>query len=670
MKFTKFVRPNFFSNLGMFGLFLTLVFAYQNCGRYTPLAVEEGTTDSASSGGQQTPAPEVLMEGKALYAQNCASCHNPLDSSSKKSRTSTQISIAISTQPQMAAISLTQAQIDLIAKVLSPEVNTPPPVTNVNNRQEFACTPGQLQKTPLVKLTNREYKAALFLLLDGFATTLKADATLVAALDAMPTDIATENRDTQKEQSQLMTAPISNALFNSAYRASELVAASTTGLQNYPNTSQCLAAATITQACHQSFVRELGSRAFRRPLTTTEANAVAARFFDSTLAKADLLKLTFASIATMPDFLYKIYDKGTAVAAGSTVLNMTAHELAAKMAFFLTGAPPDATLKATADNGTLLTDAVIAQQVDRLLTTAGSRDMVRRLFRESYGYDYFSGPLMYDAAYINNINVSGLADVMTNELDNYFVEVVLNRSGSFLDVMTSKYTSATDSRLGAIYGLTAVTNTLPDERAGFLSRAGMLTKRSGFTASPIKRGLNVIEHVLCQDIGLPPPSAPTSLPPVTEELITTRMRTSRATEVAGTACATCHGRFNSLGYALEGFDSFGRSRTMETIYKNNQAVTQIQVDTSISSSEINGVSPVAANGSRQLGEQLGASDRAMMCFVKHLKRFEARVPAEATANCQMNQSLKTMYGDNTTQGSIVGAIKSLVLSPEFRRWNN
>jgi hypothetical protein len=210
---------------------------------------------------------------------------------------------------------------------------------------------------------------------------------------------------------------------------------------------------------------------------------------------------------------------------------------------------------------------------------------------------------------------------------------------------------------------------LPEERSGFLNRASMLTKRSGFTASPIKRGLNVIEHVLCQDIGLPPPSAPTSLPPITEEIISTRLRTARTTEVAGSTCTQCHSKFNSLGFAFENFDSLGRFRTTEAIYKNSVVVGTVPVDSNIMTAEITGTS-VSTNGPRQFVEELGVSDRAMMCFVKNLKRFEARVPASASANCQMNQSLKTMYGDNVTQGSVVGAIKSLVLSPEFRRWSN
>ncbi|WP_374027941.1 DUF1588 domain-containing protein [Bdellovibrio bacteriovorus] len=637
---------------------LPLMLGFQNCS-----ALYMGEPQGRS---ESVPLTEDLQLGQKLYTQNCANCHGSVKSSAKRSRTAEQISIAIKTESQMRMISLTQKELDLIAQALSPEAYNPPPVVNEDNRQVFACTPGQMQKTPMVRLTNREYRGALFGLLDDFATTLKTDATLLEKIEAIPTDIATENRDTLKEQSLLMTAPISNALFESAFRASELVAGATTGLRNYPNTGQCLNAATITQSCHQQFVRELGSRAFRRPLSVTEANEVAARFWDAGLAKSDLLKVTFTGLVTMPDSLYKVYDRGSAVVGSSTVLSLSAHELATKMAFFLTGAPPDSALKALADNGQILDETVLDQQADRLLSLPGAQDMIRRLFRESYGYDVYDR-LQYDSAYIGGVSTAGLDDVMTAELDSYFVEVVLNRKGSFLDIMTSRYTNATDGRMGVIYNVNAVTSTLPEERSGFLSRAAMLTKRSGYTASPIKRGLSIIEHVLCQDIGLPPPSAPTSLPVLTEDLITTRYRTVHSTEASGTTCMGCHSRFNNLGYAFESFDSFGRYRTSETVYKNSQAIGSLPVDTSFTTSEITGKS-VSGNGARQMSEQLGMSDRALMCFTKHLKRFEARIPADANANCQMNRSLASMYGDNTTQGSVVGAIKALVLSPEFRRW--
>src|SRR5207253_244207 len=141
------------------------------------------STELASTSG-------AVLDGKALYTQNCASCHGPVEASAKRSRTADQITLALSSQPLMGAIHLTQAQIELIALALSSDATTPPPVVNANNRLEFACTPGQLQKTPLVKLTNREYRNALFALLDGFATALKSDVSLVSQLDGIPTAIA------------------------------------------------------------------------------------------------------------------------------------------------------------------------------------------------------------------------------------------------------------------------------------------------------------------------------------------------------------------------------------------------------------------------------------------------------------------------------------------------
>jgi hypothetical protein len=652
--------------LSLFCLLSTLIFMFQNCGGgFDAAKTGVSTLSSSTELPPSSPPPSNSLDGRALYTQNCASCHGPVDSSAKRNRTQLQIELAIESVPLMRNILLTRAEVELIASALITQAS-PPPVQNESARQEYACTPGQMQRTPMAKLTNREYRAALNSLLDGFASSLKADAMLVNLMSSVPTDIAIQDRDTLKEQSLLNTAPITNGLFDVAFRAGELVAGSTVGLQNYPNTNQCLGASAISQACHQNFVRELASRAFRRQLSLTEGQTLATRLWDSNLSKGQLIQLTVTAIATMPDFLYKIYDRGTPIANGSTIINMTGDELASKLAFFLTGGPPDDTLRGLGASGQILTTSVLTQQVDRLLATPAARDTVRRFFRESYGYDVFDR-LDYNSAFIGNINTAGLSDVMSAELDNYFSEVVLNRNGTFRDLMTSRYTSYSDSRLGAIYGVNGTTN-LPDERAGFLNRAAMLTKRSGYAASPIKRGLHVLEHVLCQEIGLPPPSAPTALPTLDGQPRTTRDRTASTTEVAGTSCVQCHSRMNNLGYAFELFDSFGRLRLVENIYSNNQLIAQLAINSATTTSEL-ASNAVSVSGSRQLVEQLGNNDRAMMCFVKHLKRFESRIQTDSSANCQMNESLRTLYGTNNAQGSITAAIRSFILSPEFRRWN-
>ena len=65
------------------------------------------------------PSPPIGNDGAAFYAANCARCHNSLASSSKRGRTATDISNAITANKGgMGNITLTSAQIQAIADAL------------------------------------------------------------------------------------------------------------------------------------------------------------------------------------------------------------------------------------------------------------------------------------------------------------------------------------------------------------------------------------------------------------------------------------------------------------------------------------------------------------------------------------------------------------------------
>jgi hypothetical protein len=70
----------------------------------------------------QNPRPNIYiyaLDGGALYATNCASCHSPLATSTKRGRTAQQISTAINNVPDMAGLSsLTDRQRAAIAFAL------------------------------------------------------------------------------------------------------------------------------------------------------------------------------------------------------------------------------------------------------------------------------------------------------------------------------------------------------------------------------------------------------------------------------------------------------------------------------------------------------------------------------------------------------------------------
>lgn len=603
--------------------------------------------------------------GKTLYQNKCSMCHGDISVSTKLNKTDTQISSAIITVPEMnkSISGITQTEINLIAKALSTGSTS-------NNRNIYTCDPNQIPATSILKLTNREFKGSVLSLLDGFSTTLRNDSTLTNLFNTVPTDILREV-NYNREQFFLITTDSIGAYFEIAYQAGALVAASTTGLQNYPNTNKCLASTTITQACHQSFLKEFAGSAFRRPLTNaTELTTLSNRYWDASLSKSQLIQMTVTGILQEPDFLYRIYDQGATKA--NQVLTITAHEFATKMSYLLTGLPPDSALRTAADNGTILNATTAATHIDRLLSTSNANDMWIRFFRESLGYDYFSS-FTYSTAFLEGLSTSNLQAAMTAEVDNFFVDIIQNQNGTYKDLMKSTRSTVNNSALAQIYGVTnsnSVIN-LPAQRTGFLTRAAFLAKRSGTTTSPVKRGLEILEAVLCDGVGAPPPGVSAILDPLPSgQFLTTRTRYANKTETPGSTCVACHARMNPLGYSFEMFDSIGRFRTQEKIFDATTGLlaTSLAIDTQSTSSDLNG-SPINIADAVDLADLLSNNDKAMMCFVKKFKQFEKRKPATAQDNCQMNKALSIMYGDNTTQGTIKNAIKQFILADDFKIWS-
>lgn len=647
---------------------LTLLFT--NCGE--AFKVAELNSLSQSDIDSLSPDAVNLRIGRDLYKTNCSGCHSDVDVSPKRDRMASGILQAIQTTPEMSRlpnlVSLSSLQLDQIARALSS-----PPLNSVG-RGSFTCDPALVPKTPMMKMSNREYRSFLTTLLDEFSTTLKNDTRLVALFDEMPSDILSVGRFTQKEQPFLLTEPMLRSYFEAAFQAGGLIAANNAALTAYPGTAGCLGAATITQACHQTFVRVLAARAFHKPISATEGNALAATLWDTSLSKANLIQLTFTGIVQLPDAMYRVYDQGPTSPRGSRVLTMTPHEVATKLSFFLTGQLPDATLRALADSGQIMTTAVLDQQVERLLTLPGAQDTVRRFFRETYGYNVFTD-LTYTPEFLNGQATDGIVNAMIAELDGFFVENVLTRRGTFRDLMTSRTAVVSNANLAQIYGVGASTGpvTLPPERAGFMSRAAFLTRRSGNFTSPVKRGLFVLENVLCRGVGAPPPNAPTAIAtePIPGQLLTTRQRYAHSSEAPNSSCVVCHSRINPLGYVFEQFDSLGRFRTNERIFTTatGPASGVLPVDTAAVTPDVRPGTMFNVRDAADLNAELGNNDRALMCFVENLKTFEARKAAAPADSCQMNSALLALHGSGNGQGAIVQAIKSLVLSEDFKLWS-
>ncbi len=642
----------------------SLVIPFSNCSK---LNNYNGDAEFSSLNGAINATD--LKLGTELYTKNCMSCHGQLTYTTKAGSSVQLISAALNSEPRMAHLSFLSArEIELISMAL----RGPSEIITDGKKTLFACDANTVRASAILKLSNREFSNALSSLLNDFTANLSQDSQLQGLLNNLSSDVS-ESQFTRQENSFLLSANMVSGLFNATYRAAEL-ASTASGLVNYPNTANCLGSASITQACHLSFVKEFTSRAFRRSVSATESNALASATWNSALAKSDLITETFATIASYPDFIYKAYNTGSNHPTITSAVSASGVELANKLSFFLTGFPASNALRAIALSGGLDNPVTFQVEVNRMMTSGAGKANLQRLFRESYGYDVNSD-LQYSAAFLNGSSTQNLQPAMVQEMDYFFTDEVLSKKSRFQDLMKSKNSLVTQASLGQIYGVGAnasASTTLPEDRAGFLTRAAFLTKKSGNYTSPVKRGRYVMEQVLCDTVGDPPANAPTTVSEaqIVGQLVSTRSRYEHLTQKPNTTCLGCHSKINHYGFALEGFDSLGRKRNVESIFNSSdgQFLGSVPVNTvtAVQLHPSGSLTPV--NDSIDMANGLASSNMAMMCFAKRLKTFDIRQAASKMDFCHMNEVLNVMYGANDNQGTIYDAIIAYVSSKDFRTW--
>ncbi|MDX2151551.1 MAG: DUF1592 domain-containing protein [Bryobacteraceae bacterium] len=310
-------------------------------------------------------------------------------------------------------------------------------------------------------------------------------------------------------------------------------------------------------ACVRSSVSRLVRRAWRRPVAEAETDRLM-KFVEMARAEGDSYETAMAqvlkAILVSPQFLFRIEPDGDR--------KLNAHEIAARLSYFLWSSMPDAELFRAADEGSLLKPDVLQAQVKRMLADpkaaalaedfAGQWLQIRNLAEWKPDPEKFPG---FDEE---------LRDAMYRETTLLF-QKVLREDRSVLEFLDAPYTHLNE-RLARHYGIPGVEGEpfrivkLPHgNRGGVLTHASVLTVSSYPTrTSPVMRGKWVLENLL----GAPPPPPPANVPALEEgdaQLIGTlrqRMEKHRSNAV----CSSCHARMDAIGFGLENYDAVGAWR--------------------------------------------------------------------------------------------------------------
>jgi cytochrome c5 len=359
------------------------------------------------------------------------------------------------------------------------------------------------------------------------------------------------------------------------------------------------------------YAGKFAERAFRRPLSDEQKALYIDHQFETADDPDTALKRVVLLVLKSPRFLYR--------ELGGTAPD--AFDVASRMSFGLWDSLPDAPLLEAAAAGKLATREQVAGQAERMVnelrTHAKLRDFFLQWLRVEQAPDVSKDPAKYPG-----FNAAIASDLRTS-LDLFLEDVLWNESSDFRKVLLGDYLFL-NGRLAKFYGAALPDDAPfqkvalePAQRAGVVSHPYLMaTFAYTASSSPIHRGVFLARSVLGRTLR-PPPIAVAPLAAELHAGMTTRERV--ALQTSASACMTCHGMINPLGFSLEHFDAVGR-------FRNEERGRSIDATGSY---QTRSGDPVSFQGARDLATFLAGSAETHTAFVEQLFHHLVKQPVRA-----------------------------------------
>lgn len=275
------------------------------------------------------------------------------------------------------------------------------------------------------------------------------------------------------------------------------------------------------------------------------------------------IHLAIRTMLISPQFLYRALEPG----------ELDAHDLASRLAYFLTSTPPDDELLAKARSGALLQPGELRKQAKRLLDGKSSAALM----------EHFVGQWLDTRKLEHLMPDSRLAlgqaelQLAKRESEQFFA-TMLRENRPLTDFIDPDFTITTAAIAEKVYGideglkdtdaLQRVALPRGGRYGGLLGQAAVLAATAnGVHTQPVVRGVWVLENIL----GAPPPPPPDSVPAITPDTTGTKtVREQLDAHTADSTCNVCHKKIDPIGLALENFDPVGRWREHYPVFKKNE----------------------------------------------------------------------------------------------------
>lgn len=530
-------------------------------------------------------------------------------------------------RPMLDTIAGSAVWLALLACACTPEQQAEP--------EPDACSVGTVQPSPLRRLTTAQYFNSLrdlFTTADG--QTLAVLAPPVSDQLISPETLWLPDEETVAGYAGNAQGQVVSPLLAERYSQNAIDVAAEVG-ERIEEFLGCDPAAD-PEGCGLSYLEELAHRAWRRPLTQDERDALAAAFADDLAQWSAVVavQLGVQMIIQSPYFLY-LPELALSEApeqdgvAGCSMIPLSSYEMAARLSYFLWNTTPDAWLLEQAAAGELTTRESVVAIATQMMASPRYVDGSLGFHAQWLRLDRIAG---YRREVLGSAQLDAFhLPLLREQAERFVASIVTQPGGSFADLLTSTQVPM-HGALAFLYGVEVEASPeddvwidveLPaDQRAGVFTLAGPLSAHATETrAHPIKRGVLVLDRLLCAHPPAPPGDIDTS---VVEgqgggDLPTTN-RDRYAAHTDNDACRDCHEAIDPFGFAFEHYNAAGVYWTHES-WGAGDAIEWLEVD---ASGVLDGaLVPEPLHGRSfadavELLHILAESPEVHACYVRHL----------------------------------------------------
>jgi len=348
-----------------------------------------------------------------------------------------------------------------------------------------------------------------------------------------------------------------------------------TGVSDTPSRRRifiCRPEAGKEAACARRITATLARRAFRRPVTDADVDALMPYFDRGRTLPGGFdagIEQVISAVLVSPEFLFRAIRTPVRLKAdttGAEAFPLNDLELASRLSFFLWSEGPDEELLKVAAAGKLHAPEALQAEALRMLKDRRASSLVRNFALKWLDLDKLReiqpDPNLYPTF------DDQLRRDMAQEIES-FVASILLEDRNVSDLLTADHTFLNE-RLARHYGITSVLGpqfrrvTLDDPRRwGLLGKGAMLLRTSyGDRTSPVLRGAWILGKLMGTPPTPPPPDVDTDLSQTKGEAPKT-LRARLERHRSKPSCGQCHGVIDPIGLAMENFDAIGRWRNMD-----------------------------------------------------------------------------------------------------------